>query len=256
MLDARVLLPPPSAQALAAGQTAMTTQQDPSEAIFRGLLAFFDADTAAAHLEHDVVTDFRGANLERAAHANPDQLGAIDGDHLVWRRQEHDLMLELPMPRGDYLTLQALIDAHKGTEDVPQVYARSPVGVVRGTVRRSIEATNTPRAVTITIKRAQFGFKDQRAVDAPEVLVIGDRWYRLKAVVHHRGANMNSGHYTSSTLDPVTGRWAYRDDETVVADDEHFAERKNHGVMYAYELVDAAQEQPGDEVAATIPSAG
>ncbi|MCE9579837.1 MAG: DUF4157 domain-containing protein [Deltaproteobacteria bacterium] len=254
LLDARGLLPPPSAQALAAGQTAMTAQQDPSEAIFRGLLAYFDADTAPMHLQGDEITDFTGAVQTPIVHAHPEQLGEIRPDHLVWRRAARELMLELPMPPGDDLTMQRLIDASLAVQQVPGVYARTAGGPISATVARSVEVTNLPTAVTITIKRAQFGQKDRRDVDAPEVLRIGDRWYRLKAIVHHKGHDMNHGHYTASTRNPLNGEWQYRDDSQVVADDAHFAERKNQGYMYAYELVPDGEDVP-DGASARLPTA-
>jgi hypothetical protein len=255
LLDARGLLPPPSAQAVANGQTAMTAQQDPSEAIFRGLLAYFDADTGAMHLVQDEITDFTGAVLTPTVHATPDRLGEITDQNMVWRREARELMLELPMPLGDNLTMQNLIDTHMNAQQVPGVYSRRNAGVISATVSRSVEVTNTPAAVTITIKRAQFGFKDLRAVDAPEILRIGERWYRLKAIVHHKGRDMNHGHYTTSTRNPANGQWQYRDDGAVVANDAHFAERKNQGYMYAYELMPLLDPVPGDIGSARLPIA-
>jgi Ubiquitin carboxyl-terminal hydrolase len=241
-LDERGLLPAPSAEDQALGITSQEAQQDPAEVFLRNLFEVFGNETDPLALPTTTVTDFTDVALTPAP-GNPADYSPLDPENPVWRRQTADPLLDLSIAGSD--TLQEALDAHFGEEELEDVRAVNEHGqVVRGNPTRWIEPgqDNQPRALTIALKRTEGLEKDDRDIETPEWLRIHGSWYRLKTVVHHTGASLGSGHYTTSTLDEQTGNWQYRDDIRVVENDPAFQQRKNRGYMYTFE-----QDEDGPE---------
>ncbi|KYF93056.1 hypothetical protein BE20_10315 [Sorangium cellulosum] len=230
--------------------SSRTTQQDPSEVLFRRLFERASLDTAGVTLAQRQRTDWRGVDLLETGETVRDRT-SLD-DNPVWDSAQPDVVLS-PLVNGSR-TLQQALDAHFGASTMDDVAAVRQGRTVRGSPSRQLlvdSANNTPRAVTIALQRGDG--ENEGSVDVPEWLDVNGRWYRLNVVVNHHGPTGDAGHYTAMTRNAATGQWQVRDDRTVSdADPRAAAERRNRGYLFTFERVDAAN---GPDAAAAAAAA-
>ncbi|WP_437333581.1 hypothetical protein [Sorangium sp. So ce394] len=228
--------------------SSRTTQQDPSEVLFRRLFERASLDTAGVTLAQRQRTDWRGVDLLETGETLRDRT-SLD-DNLVWDSAQPDVVLS-PLVNGSR-TLQQALDGHFGASTMDDVAAVRQGRVVRGSPSRQLlvdSANNTPRAITIALQRGDG--ENESSVDVPEWLDVNGRWYRLNVVVNHHGPTGDAGHYTAMTRNAATGQWQVRDDRTVSdADPRAAAERRNRGYLFTFERVDDAARGPDAAAAA------
>ncbi|WP_437595085.1 hypothetical protein [Sorangium sp. So ce1000] len=234
--------------------TSVTTQQDPSEVLFRRLFATANLDTAGVTLAQTNRTDWTGVALNEH-HGTLSDPTSLD-ENPVWNRQASDVVLSPSIHGSD--TLQEALHAHFSASTV-EATAVQGGRAVRGTPSAQIvvaPVNNTPRAITIALQRWNAGNRDGRAIDVPDWLSVNGRWYRLNVVVHHHGATTTAGHYTASTRDAASGQWQHRDDRSVSSADPQAAERRSRGYLFTFERVDNPADWPDTRAAAAAARIG
>ncbi|WP_437607051.1 hypothetical protein WMF20_40100 [Sorangium sp. So ce834] len=231
------------------GASSRTTQQDPSEVLFRRLFERASLDTAGVTLAQRQRTDWREVKLSETGEALGDRT-SLD-DNLVWDSTQPDVVLS-PLVNGSR-TLQQALDAHFGASTMDDVAAVRQGRAVTGSPSRQLlvdSTNNTPRAITIALQRGDG--ENESEIDVPEWLRVNDRWYRLNVVVNHHGPTRDAGHYTATTRNAATGQWQVRDDRRVSdADPRAAAQRRNRGYLFTFERVDDAADGPDAAAEAT-----
>ncbi|MBV6323283.1 ubiquitin carboxyl-terminal hydrolase [Duganella sp. HSC-15S17] len=238
-LDSMKLLPKP---APGVGASAADAQQDPGEVIFRKLLGVFNKDTNEVHIKFTVIEDFTDAVLTDILDP-PEGIGAVEAGTMRRRNNSDynkEMMLELEMPLQIPLGgIQGIISQLSVGSEVTDVNVTVAGKAKRGSALRSFEFSDAPNAITIALKRAQSQKKDEREIGVPLQLLLGGVNYRLKTVIFHHGASLNSGHYTCKTYGLKGDVWQDRDDEKVGLGDIDSITSIKKGYMFAYEKIDA-----------------
>ncbi|KYF74902.1 hypothetical protein BE17_50565 [Sorangium cellulosum] len=235
--------------------TSVTTQQDPSEVLFRRLFRTAGLDTTGVTLAQTQRTDWTEADPREHDETLRDPT-SLDDD-LVWDEPASDILLSPPSDGSR--TLQQALDTHFGESSIEATAVREGRAVIGNPSRQLLvhPADNTPRAITIALQRWNGLDKDESEIDVPEWLSVNDRWYRLNVVVNHHGGTRNEGHYTAITRDAASGHWQMRNDATVSdADPLEAAESRNRGYLFTFERVDNPADGPDAAAAAAAARIG
>jgi len=136
-------------------------------------------------------------------------------------------ILQLDVARADVATLEAALQNFCAPEDLLGFRARPGGTEVAAT--KSVRLDRFPKVLIVQLKRFTFDprtgslTKLLKHVACPTRLTVGrgvvapsrpPAKYRLVATLTHRGAELESGHYTADTRLP-DGRWLRFDDDAV-----------------------------------------
>lgn len=247
-LDRLHLLPAPAAHAAVRGETTQGAQQDPNEVFFRNILDHFRDQLDNFLLRQTYRTEIRNRENNQALEVDaPENYSSLD-ESGGFSHDQDELAIELPIAGAS--SLREAMMRYLRTETIPDVKYREPMyeeAVRSGEAGRSIRlGTETPDALTFSLKRWAGLRKDKRKIDMPERFVLNNQVYRLDAVVYHHGEVSTGGHYTASTRRPGSEDWQYRDD-LAVGNDPRAAERRGFGYLYTY-----SRQGPVDDLGAGL----